>query len=108
MRDFKRSLEWRKRRARDDDMSDTYWRDDGSDEYTEVTKRFKDLVALETAINEHSFNPNGAYTLIRRKHGWQVTCARCGGYNVMCSDGSFAIEPLHRILELHSCGEPPF
>lgn len=48
-----------------------------------------------------------AYLVLRHPHGWQISCARCGSYNVLAADEDFAIEPMHRILDLHYCGEPP-
>lgn len=62
------------------------------------------IKALEIERSRRFGSP--AYTLIRRKTGWQITCANCGGYNILASFESMLVEPLHRLLDLHDCGEP--
>lgn len=57
------------------------------------------------SYEEQSFATSDAYVLIRRRGGWSISCAACGGYHVHKEPGS--ADTIEEILDLHGCGEPP-
>lgn len=63
------------------------------------------FVKGRTLIGESPLELSPGYVLIRRRAGWSITCAVCGGYNISWASNRF--ENLHEVLDLHRCGEMP-